>query len=104
MAHENVAKRGIKVNPWLHHQSDRSIDHEIQNGRSWCQTLIDSAKQNKPEKEVIAEDQGQNTICLDKSVLSYQAAHLKIEKKHSKEHIIPLLCLYVLAQSTKLHK
>ena len=49
------------------------------------------------------EDQQENILCRDKCLVFPQVEHLYVNRDEiSKGHIIPLPCLYCLAQSVKL--
>ena len=72
------------ANPWEHHRFGRNIFRQKESGPSWWQIPITYVKQPWVMFSVSSSGTFVN------------------REETSKEHIIPLLCLYFLAQCAKL--
>ena len=91
------------ANPWQHHRFGRSIYRHAK--RKWLFLVANSNSLRKTtlgSHWVKPEDQQENIICIDKCLVFPRVVHCVNREETSKEHIIPLLCLYFLAQSAKL--
>ena len=81
------------VNPWQHHRFGRSIYHQKESGSFWWQIPIALGKAGGSARE----------YNLSRQMFSVSSSGTFVNREEtSKEHIIPFLCLYFLAQSAKL--